>query len=698
MARIPINPERSSVIAQPVQAQNLPAGAFGGGVAAAVGNLADNVNVMAQRSIGEQQRQAKEVERQRQHEADTIAKAAQQAKRLTVTGAAEDGLADLHDQIAEGVRDGSVPRDKAEQTYREKATKIIEQAGIDMPDTPDRPVVLAQIGRNAERLTNGVRRAVTDRDRHEVTAGLNSTLEYAQRMYRTDPAKANAIAAGAIEALGPHSNLPPEQVAGKFQAWKESTQADAARRLVDGALGNPKALADAEKLINNALPDINPAMQTQQLDRIRAERLHIEQKADIAAARAAREAERHLKHAEASFNAFQALADKGGALDSTYIENALKDTAGTPYAKAITGLAAQAKETGGLAAQPVRMQQAMLDQINATIAKEGRSPGLDKRKEQMEKVLAGSRHDIERDPLRAGLERGLIPELPPLNMGGGVQGLVPQLTARVDAAKTVGQWAGQPVSPFTNDEADVIKRSIEMLPMKERAAALAGVATAVGPEQTMAIGAQLGKGEKDLSAKAAGLTLRYGASGTTENRFVGEIILKGAQAIKDKTIKEEKTPVEGWRGQINTSMQGLYLNQKQAEETADAAHLILAGLVSEGASGTKSDVAQAIRLAVGGQTPDINGARTVVPAGIEPDDVKQRMRRMKPEEVKAQAPAGKVFSAGAALTVDQFLAGLPDAQLQYAGRGRYFVKAGRSGFVSNEQGDPLVIEVSRGTR
>ena len=60
--------------------------------------------------------------------------------------------------------------------------------------------------------------------------------------------------------------------------------------------------------------------------------------------------------------------------------------------------------------------------MNSQIAKSGRSPELDKRKDQIEKVLRGSQADLEKDGLRAGLERGVITDLQPLDQSKGMPG------------------------------------------------------------------------------------------------------------------------------------------------------------------------------------------------------------------------------------------------------------------------------------
>ena len=75
--------------------------------------------------------------------------------------------------------------------------------------------------------------------------------------------------------------------------------------------------------------------------------------------------------------------------------------------------------------------------------------------------------------------------------------------------------------------------------------------------------------------------------------------------------------------------------------------------------------------------------------------MRNAVRNFGREKLMAQAPSDKLFADGAPITPDQFLTALPDAKLQWAGRDRYFVKAGRNGFVSDDRGYPIMIEVPR---
>lgn len=607
------------------------------------------------------------------------AEAAERAREGAELNRAQDRLRDLHDEIGERVATGELPRDQAETEFTTRAKEAADESMQRMrPET--RPIAAPRIDSMTSTLGNSLRRTVAKRAKQEVTGSITESLEYFQRLYVTDPQKATEGAMGTISALGPWSDMTLEQRAKLGQVWKERTQYTAGFEAVSKAREDRKGLAAAEQFIGT-LPDLDPQQRAQLIDRAQAYRMTLDQKADAAAARAERERERVLTKAQHEFNAFQALADKGTALSPEYVDRAIKATAGTPYAGAIKGLAEQARVTGGLASQPIAVQQAMLDQVNAAIAQGGRSPELDKRKEQIEKVVNGSRTDVDRDPLRAGLERGVITELPPLAMTGGIEGIVQQLGDRVLAADRVRMWSGKPASPLTSDEAANFGRMLAALPAEQRGNAVAMVAATVPPQQAQALARQI-----DQRDKALALALAVGTDRTTQGRTTAELILRGAQAVKDRGIKEETAAETGLRARLAREL-GDAVPEAARADVIDAARFIYLGKM---AAGESVDPANALRLATGGTFIEHNGRRLPVPAGV---DLPQRLESLPESAIASQAPDGMVYLPdGRPMRVPEFLGLLPGAQLEPVGLGKYLVRSGGA-LVVNSQRSPIVLDV-----
>ena len=386
------------------------------------------------------------------------------------------------------------------------------------------------------------------------------------------------------------------------------------------------------------------------------------------------------------------MADKGTILDPAYIDRALTATSGTPYQSGVRALAQQAKDMGGLAAQPVQQQQMLLDQVNALIAQRGRSPELDKRKDQIEKVLRGSQQDLYRDGLRAGLERGVITDLKPLDQSGGIPGLIQQLQARVPLAQRVSMWAGRQVSPMPDEEAAQLKHQLDALPAKERSGMVATLAQAIGPQAAQGLAVQMDKKDKGMA-----LAFAFSGSQTTEGRFTSELLLKGQQAKLDGTsTKGEKQPdlkPAQWSAHIAAELDGLFPAQTLTDQTREAAVLIAHGIASEqGGRLSTKDLDRAVRLAVGGSVVEHNGRKVLLPAGVDEDMLAKRLRSISAEELAKQAPEGQVRAGGVPMPVADFVKTLPGQQLMYAAPGKYVViVSGRP--VLNAKGQPIIVGV-----
>jgi hypothetical protein len=688
-----------NTVARSPQLADLPRGNPIGDAAQRTGQIAQNVVIdgaeantrLQLKERDEEMRRREKVEAEELRQQKEIKAAADRAKMITTLNGTKDKLADLHDEIGQGVLDGTVPKEKAESEFASRSAKVLEGIGTDLPEHI-RPLVAAELQGDAAKLANGVRKQVTQRNRQDVTSGITQTLEYLQRQYKADPVKATQQAMDTLDQLGAHSTLNPEQVAKAKQTWKEGTQFTAAYELVSAGRSDPKLLDAAERAIAGGFPDLDPQKRASLGDRISSYRMHHLQKAELAAARAEREGERRLKKAEAEFNVFQSLADKGTVMAPEYIDRALSATSGTPYAAGIRALAQQAAAGAGVAAQPIPRQLQMLDEVNALIAKNGRSPELDKRREQIEKIVRGSEQDVEKDGLRAGLERGVITELRPLDLSKGVPGTVQQLLERVPLAERVSMWAGRRVSPMTDEESSKFKAQLDALPAKERAGVVAAVAQAVGPQAAQGLAAQMDKKDKALALSFAFSTMQ-----TSQGRYTSELVLRGQQAKLDGTstkgAKQPDLKVSGWSAHIAEELDGVFPAQTLTDQTREAAVLIAHGIASEqGGELSKKDLTRAVSLALGGNIVEYNGRKMPLPAGVTQDMLEKRVKSVTVDELRKQAPEGLVRAGGVAVPLDQFVKTLPGQQLLYAGPGKYAVIVGGRP-VLNGANRPIVIGV-----
>jgi hypothetical protein len=602
----------------------------------------------------------------------------------------EVAVKQISGELSQQLADGSVHYDDAPKLYKQRVADLgmPEMAGLD-------PVT-------AENFTKGLKRV----DFHAEN-GLTVAIGNAKKAdFRTQ-------ADGLLDKLGKQSSLPGADPAainaqadgldeiGRLAyggAWSKKKQdwADAnwdahlnQRAMTAAAAGDIKALQELQGAVTAGefADKLDSNRRNTLVGKLEGYRTSLIQRQEAAAARAQREQERRLKQAEAEFNVFQGIADKGTILAPEYIDRAMRATAGTPYQQGIKMLAQQAQETGGLASQPVTAQQAMLDQIDTRIAQQGRTPELDKRREQVQKVLSGSLGDLKTNGLRAGFERGVIKDIAPLDTSTP-EALAASIDNRLVQAQSVSQWAGKPVSPLDGREAEAISGMLESLPPKQWAEAVATLSGKLGPKFSGAVAEQLDARDRPLA-----LAFATSTSQTAKDRYTSELIKKGAIAIKDGAVMKDDKKVTGWKATIASEVDGLFSDQRLATAAKESAYYIAAGFAQEnGGSVGGSTLKNAVRLAIDGDIIEHKGKRIPVPAGWSEEDFARGLRNGAAVDIAKQAPDGKVKAGGVEMSANDFAASVSGQELLYAGPRRYAVIVkGRP--VVNSAGKPIIIGV-----
>lgn len=649
-------------------AQSVPGAAFD-----LVGSGLESVADAAMQVQAEERKQADALER---------AKAANASLDYEIT--AKNIGAGIEQEVA----DGTLNYAEAQNAYKER----LAEAGA--PDTAGMNPV------HAENLSRSIKRS-----QYQVESQISGVVNKA----RVADLRANVT--GVMDKLGKQGGLPGadmnaltkqadgldeigQQAYGaewgkKKQDWLDNTWDAHLNQQAMQASGSVKAIHDLRAQVTAGVyaDKLDSNKRNSALAKLDAYETSLVQRQEAAAARAERRAERVMKVAEAEFNTFQSMADKGTTLDPAYIDRAVKLTAGTPYQAGIIALSKQAKETGGLAAQPVQAQQAQLDAIDAHIAANGRTPELDKRREQVSKVLQGSQADLKENGLRAGLERGVITHLAAFDMSSPEK-FAATFAKRLEQAETVSLWAGVPVSPLDSQEAGSVGDMLAALPAKQRAQAVASMAETVGPKFAAALAEQIGKKDRALS-------LAFASSGakTTEGRYTSEMILKGATAIKDGTVMKDDKKVTGWKATIAGELEGVFQNEKLTTAAKESAYYIAASIAQEnGGSLGNSELRRAVRLAVGGEIIERNDKKLAIPAGMDEGTFEKRIKNVPASDILQQAPDGKVRVGGAEMTVEAFAKTIPGQELMFAGYGRYAVIV-RGRPVTNSGGQRIIIGV-----
>lgn len=671
MAQIPIG-NFGQTVAQPQRPQRVfgeQAGTITGRATADTGQTAQQIGLQ---QIDQSTKQGVEAYNR---EAQTT------AARVRITK--QNDLDEAADNLASDIKSGRVAKDKANDEWQARRASVLDGA-FDNLDERYRGPVQAELEGAAQRKSRVVRDAVTVRDQEDTHANILTLGEEYQRRAVKDRPGAVAEYETLIDSMGPAAGWGPDQIAKAKQGFRENTAYTQAFSLVRGSSGS---VADVRKarnaLAGDAFADVDPQRRAALDAQLDGYETNLLQRQAIAEQRAAARSEAHMNRARAAFEASQARTDAGIPDSNDQVAITTQALSGTPFLDTYRALQQRAREVGGAGAQPIAVQQAQLDQVNAQIAQQGASDALIKRRDSLQRVLEASKRDYGDDALRAGLQRGVIDALPPIDISS-VDAATRTIGARLQAAQIVQTRAGRPVSPLTNDEAETLASTISALPVQQRATALATLGRSIGPQAASGLAAQIDKKDKALA-----LALQFGTSSTTEGRTTAEIILRGQQALKDKAIKPDTAAADGWKAQIAKEIDGAYSNQKQADDVKEAAYLILSGLQSEGGG----NVRQAVGLAARGKIVEHNGKRIPLPAGVTADDLDTKLRSLTPQNFSGQAPGGEVRIGGQSVPLSAFVQSLPDAQLIHAGYGRYNVLNGGR-IVTNAQGRPITINAN----
>lgn len=666
MARIPAGEEFGQQAARPQRAPEVVPGANGEAIGQALTGFGQDLQRIDQQQLRERKQ---------------LQEAADRANADTVMQRAMSSLDEASDAMGAGIKGGQIAKDQAAQQWQQQSTDLISGVMGNVPEAL-RGQVQARLDSRASHLGRGVGKAVMDRDQADVRAGLDQTLETAGRMYLRNPQEANNMVATAFEQQGPFSGLDAQQLGRMQQNWREATRFNKAATMVQDARNNNGSLDQVTKALGSEeFADLTPERRLQLTTQIEGFKTSNIQRAEAARARAEAQARAQMERAQAAYTAAQGLVMTGKALSHDYVTQLSQTVAGTPFAKAVPELVRQAPEMSAFGMQPLAVQDQMLQQARAKLNQTGTSPELEKQINRLEAIRDQTRKDYADEPLRAAQDRGLLQSIAPLDTSS-IATLLQGISQRSEQARIASGQLGRPVSPLMTAEAERVAQMIQVLPVEQRSEALAQISNVVGPSIATALSKQIAP--KDLPI---GISMGMATSQTTYGRNASVLVLKGAQALKDKAIKEDNAAVTGVRAQIAKEI-GSAINGPDQETAVMAALYTYYGKQSEGDS---VSVRSAVRLAIGG-VEERNGRKIVLPYGMAPADFDKKLQQFNTQSIAGQLEDGKVYVGQTPISADDFVKNLPKAALITSGNGRYTVQAG-GGLVTNSRGQPVFVEV-----
>lgn len=657
-----------NVVAEPQQqAQVRGSGAIG----QALGNVANAIGGIAQ------DMQQAELQKQRSQAAATAA---------TLT----NDLHDVHDQIGRDVTEGKIPAAQAIPEFQKRMGELTGERTKDL--TADQRMVIDEhLTRASGTLTRNLNGIAVKRTQHETGANLLNMSEQFQRAAMRDlPGSINQWNA-AVDTMGPAAGWDPEKIAGAKQSFKEGATFNFANATLEGAAetGNADLVRAArEKLQGPEGEAIDPARRTALITKAYGFEQGIVAAGVREQERLKREQEAREAKGRDAYRDAQALVLNGRYLSTEYISELSSITAGTSAAPAVQELVRSQAAVAGFASLPLSQQTALIEQRRAAGSTPGVgvSPDQEKITSSMERINEGSQKAYAENPWVAAQERGVIPRAPAISLND-VQTAQAVLAERMKQIGTVEAAAERKVSPLQPQEAEQIGRLVQSLPPDQQSAALASFGKMIGDADRLAALAR----QVDAKDKVLGTAMMIGDLQTTQGRYLSELVIKGARAIKDKAIMMDERKETGWRGAIANEIGDAFTNQEVRERMIDAAYLVQAGFAAEGGG---ADISRAVRM-VAGRIVEHNGSKIPLPRGMEESTFEKRLSSIKPADLAAQVPGGTVFVGKTAVPLDQFVNSLPNAALVHAGQGRYNIRAGM-GLVTNAQGKRITIEVRNG--
>lgn len=627
----------------------------------------------------------------------------QRAAAALTLATTSNELQDAHDSVVNGLKDGSIATDQAGSKFRESVTKI-KSANLTGLVPEQRAIIDDNIVMTTGKLERSLGGAVLQRKQTETGAVIDQFGEQVQReTLRIGPEAAISKYGAMVDFSGSAAGLTPEQIGKRKQAFAENVTYSFYNAAGSDALtrGDVKGLdAVMQRIAGPEGEALDPIKRTQLTHQIFGYKQHLEAKAERDANAAVREQEQRVKLASDTYGKGWDLVASGQYLSPEYIKELTTATAGTEYEKPTLDLLGSQKKIAGFASLSAADRAAVLERERSAGATpgQGTSPEVAKTVAYMERIDRETNEMAKENPWLATQKRGVIQDAPILTTATMQSGeFLPIFQKRMQTIGTVENYVGRKVSPLQPAEAEAFAKGVHSLPIDQQATLLASVGAMIGdPERIAMLSKQLGDKDGHM-----GLAMSYAGSQTTLGNTTASLLLRGSQAIKDKTVKVDGIAESGWRASIAKEVRGTFPNQMLEDKAIEAAFLITA------ANGG-SDIPRAIRLATGG-VMDFNGSKIPLPYGMasegQSDGEKKFKKAIAAIDVPALLPqasqdkpdptgAGAFVVAGnAKIPLDQFVKSLPDAKLVHAGQGLYNVRAGTT-LVTNAQGKRIVIKVA----
>jgi hypothetical protein len=403
------------------------------------------------------------------------------------------------------------------------------------------------------------------------------------------------------------------------------------------------------------------------------------------------EQDRALKDAEQEVKGLAEFAMTGANPDDAYESQVLMKTAGTPFEPQARQLLQQAKAGAMHGSQSIPQQQASIRTAEAALAN-GTSPEAEKLIARARQITATQEAAYKENPWAASARFQRLPAVPdvPLPSAEDVPSYVAKVLPMMSVVETAG---GAPVSPLQPAQAKAFVDQLQALPVGPRSEVLAKTGQLLDAPRVDVLAEQLDHANRPLA-----LSLKLGSAGTTAGRMVSELVLRGADAIRDKAVKRDDATLTGWRAELSRMVGGALGNSKDEKDVIDAAYYVRVAMEHEGSAVPGFELTasneNAVKMVIG-QPVERAGVKTILPRGMDEHQFDFRLRQYTPDKLALYAPAHAVWVRGQQRSLASLSSALPSMGLRRDADGRYIPVSAGAPVTIDEAGTQLLrLEVA----
>ncbi len=523
----------------------------------------------------------------------------------------------------------------------------------------------------------------------------NDTMNSGRRDIFADPSNTQAVAAGfakidwAIAQKADREGWSPEMLQGAKTEYRDKVYEDVVGLAVER---DPRsALALMNKRIGIGAdpgPSGNQAIDGLPPDKLRELHHRARSYVEQAANRDAANDEKILRIAEDAYHGLEKFTLTGTPVSQEYQRQLEALTKGSPYEQQTKALVAASLTGATFGTKTLDQQREVLRQADAEVAKSGTDPASKVLLDKMREINSTQEAAYKENPWSAAARFAQQPSV--ADQPG--QDVTQTIKDRASLMPGIEVAAGAPVSPLQPNEAKAYIEKLRGMQPDAAAKELGNVGSMLTLPRLEAMATQLDKQDKPLA-----LAMKLGTDGTTAGRPVAELVLRGAQALKDKTIKRDDSVLTGWRAEIAGIVRGTLGDAKAEEDAIDAAYYIRAAMDADAskAPGYKFDTSaeSAVRFAVGVPL-ERNGVKTILPREMDEDGFDAKLRTFTPDVLRTMVPGGAVYVRGQPQSLEKFAGSLDRLGMRRAGGGDYVPSSGGAFVTIDPQGQvPLRLKV-----